>query len=125
MSDRVAGRMNHKSAMQDSGAEVSTSTTSSEPESGSRSVSSIVRQWNRKINTFLGDPPSTNGTRTIRSDIAQVSFIIGQAKPGESVKKQSEATPGAVDLCLPTPPVPSNIILLALVPISMHQVYLG
>uniref|UniRef100_A0A8D2JC64 Kinesin-like protein KIF21B n=1 Tax=Varanus komodoensis TaxID=61221 RepID=A0A8D2JC64_VARKO len=67
MSDRVAGRMNQKQAMVDSGAEVSTSTTSSEPESGSRSVSSIVRQWNRKINTFLGDSPSsTNGARTIR-----------------------------------------------------------
>ncbi|XP_062996831.1 kinesin-like protein KIF21B [Elgaria multicarinata webbii] len=67
MSDRVAGRMNQKQAMLDSGAEVSTSTTSSDPESGSRSVSSIVRQWNRKINTFLGDSPSsTNGARTIR-----------------------------------------------------------
>ncbi|XP_061488488.1 kinesin-like protein KIF21B isoform X5 [Rhineura floridana] len=67
MSDRVAGRMNQKQAVLDSGVEVSTSATSSEPESGSRSVSSIVRQWNRKINTFLGDPPSsTNGTRTIR-----------------------------------------------------------
>ncbi|KFV10570.1 Kinesin-like KIF21A, partial [Pterocles gutturalis] len=44
MSDRVAGRMSQKPAMLDSGAEVSASTTSSEPESGARSVSSIVRQ---------------------------------------------------------------------------------
>uniref|UniRef100_A0A8D0HGX7 Kinesin family member 21B n=1 Tax=Sphenodon punctatus TaxID=8508 RepID=A0A8D0HGX7_SPHPU len=68
MSDRVSGRMSQKlSSLQDSGAEVSSNTTSSEAESGSRSVSSIVRQWNRKINNFLGDPsPSVNGTRPVR-----------------------------------------------------------
>uniref|UniRef100_A0A8C2T3Z3 Kinesin family member 21B n=1 Tax=Coturnix japonica TaxID=93934 RepID=A0A8C2T3Z3_COTJA len=67
MSDRAAGRMSQKPAMLDSGAEVSASTTSSEPESGARSVSSIVRQWNRKINNFLGDPsPSVNGARPVR-----------------------------------------------------------
>jgi len=68
MSDRVAGRTSQKPAMLDSGAEVSASTTSSEPESGARSVSSIVRQWNRKINNFLGDPStSVNGARPVRS----------------------------------------------------------
>uniref|UniRef100_A0A8B9J189 Kinesin-like protein KIF21B n=1 Tax=Amazona collaria TaxID=241587 RepID=A0A8B9J189_9PSIT len=67
MSDRVAGRTSQKPAMLDSGAEVSASTTSSEPESGARSVSSIVRQWNRKINNFLGDPSSpVNGARPPR-----------------------------------------------------------
>uniref|UniRef100_A0A452ICZ0 Kinesin motor domain-containing protein n=1 Tax=Gopherus agassizii TaxID=38772 RepID=A0A452ICZ0_9SAUR len=67
MSDRVSGRLSQKPAMLDSGAEVSASATSSEPESGSRSVSSIVRQWNRKIDHFLGDPsPSINGARPIR-----------------------------------------------------------
>uniref|UniRef100_A0A8B9MD16 Kinesin-like protein KIF21B n=1 Tax=Accipiter nisus TaxID=211598 RepID=A0A8B9MD16_9AVES len=67
MSDRVAGRTSQKPAMLDSGAEVSASTTSSEPESGTRSVSSIVRQWNRKINNFLGDPSSSvNGARPAR-----------------------------------------------------------
>ncbi|XP_073176443.1 kinesin-like protein KIF21B isoform X5 [Lepidochelys kempii] len=67
MSDRVSGRLSQKPAMLDSGAEVSASTTSSEPESGSRSVSSIVRQWNRKIDHFLGDPlPSVNGARPVR-----------------------------------------------------------
>ncbi|XP_074019658.1 kinesin-like protein KIF21B [Numenius arquata] len=67
MSDRVAGRTSQKPAMLDSGAEVSASTTSSEPESGARSVSSIVRQWNRKINNFLGDPSSSvNGARPTR-----------------------------------------------------------
>ena len=40
------------------GAEVSASTTSSEAESGARSVSSIVRQWDRKINHFLGSHPA-------------------------------------------------------------------
>ncbi|XP_004700134.1 kinesin-like protein KIF21B [Echinops telfairi] len=68
MSERVAGRAALKPPMLDSGAEVSASTTSSEAESGARSVSSIVRQWNRKINHFLGDPPTptVNGTRPAR-----------------------------------------------------------
>ncbi|KAK2086223.1 Kinesin-like protein kif21b [Saguinus oedipus] len=68
MSERVAGRAGLKPPMLDSGAEVSASTTSSEAESGARSVSSIVRQWNRKINHFLGDhpAPSVNGTRPAR-----------------------------------------------------------
>ncbi|XP_065434870.1 kinesin-like protein KIF21B [Chrysemys picta bellii] len=67
MSDGVSGRLSQKPAMLDSGAEVSASTTSSEPESGSRSVSSIMRQWNLKIDHFLGDPsPSVNGARPVR-----------------------------------------------------------
>uniref|UniRef100_A0A452SQE2 Kinesin-like protein KIF21B n=1 Tax=Ursus americanus TaxID=9643 RepID=A0A452SQE2_URSAM len=68
MSERVAGRAGLKPPMLDSGAEVSASTTSSEAESGARSVSSIVRQWNRKINHFLGDhpAPAVNGTRPAR-----------------------------------------------------------
>ncbi|KAG8518021.1 Kinesin-like protein KIF21B [Galemys pyrenaicus] len=68
MSERVAGRAGPKPPLMDSGAEVSASTTSSEAESGARSVSSIVRQWNRKINHFLGDhpTPTANGTRPAR-----------------------------------------------------------
>ncbi|XP_053881274.1 kinesin-like protein KIF21B [Malaclemys terrapin pileata] len=67
MSNGVSGRLSQKPAMLDSGAEVSASTTSSEPESGSRSVSSIVRQWNLKIDHFLRDPsPSVNGARPVR-----------------------------------------------------------
>ncbi|KFV62987.1 Kinesin-like KIF21B, partial [Dryobates pubescens] len=67
MSERAAGRSGQKAAMLDSGAEVSASTTSSEPESSARSVSSIVRQWNRKINNFLGEPsPSASGARPTR-----------------------------------------------------------
>ncbi|EGW02195.1 Kinesin-like protein KIF21B, partial [Cricetulus griseus] len=68
MSERVAGRVGSKPPNLDSGAEVSASTTSSEAESGARSVSSIVRQWNRKINHFLGDHPgaTVNGTRPAR-----------------------------------------------------------
>ncbi|KAI4578565.1 hypothetical protein MJG53_011420 [Ovis ammon polii x Ovis aries] len=58
MSERVAGRVGPKSPMLDSGAEVSASTTSSEAESGARSVSSIVRQWDRKVNHFLGSHPA-------------------------------------------------------------------
>lgn len=68
MSERVAGRVGPKPPMLDSGAEVSASTTSSEAESGARSVSSIVKQWNRKINHFLGDhpTPTVNGSRPAR-----------------------------------------------------------
>nr|XP_021492314.1 kinesin-like protein KIF21B isoform X2 [Meriones unguiculatus] len=68
MSERVAGRVGSKPSSLDSGAEVSASTTSSEAESGARSVSSIVRQWNRKVNHFLGDHPAAtvNGTRPAR-----------------------------------------------------------
>ncbi|XP_065435505.1 kinesin-like protein KIF21B, partial [Chrysemys picta bellii] len=67
MSDPVSGRPSQKPAMLDSSAEVSVSTTSSEPKSGSRSVSSIVRQWNLKIDHFLRDPsPSVNGARPVR-----------------------------------------------------------
>ncbi|KAM4700823.1 kinesin-like protein KIF21B isoform 1-T6 [Discoglossus pictus] len=51
-------------SLTDSGAELSTSTTSSEPDSSSRSVSSIVRQWNRKTTVDTG--AVTNGTRTPR-----------------------------------------------------------
>ncbi|XP_069094988.1 kinesin-like protein KIF21B isoform X2 [Pleurodeles waltl] len=65
MSDRVAGRLVQKNSLLDSGAELSASTTSSDPDSGSRSVSSIVRQWNRKINNYV-DVPVVNGTRPPR-----------------------------------------------------------
>nr|XP_033775130.1 kinesin-like protein KIF21B isoform X3 [Geotrypetes seraphini] len=67
MSYRVAGRVGPKPLLLDSGAELSASTTSSEPDSGSRTVSSIVRQWNRKVNSFLGESSSVvNGTRPAR-----------------------------------------------------------
>ncbi|PIO36282.1 hypothetical protein AB205_0174730 [Aquarana catesbeiana] len=59
--DRSSSRM---SSFQDSGAELSTSTTSSEPDVLSRSVSSIVRQWNRK--TVVETGPATNGSRPVR-----------------------------------------------------------
>ncbi|XP_047610544.1 kinesin-like protein KIF21B isoform X5 [Phacochoerus africanus] len=64
MSERVAGRAALKPPMLDSGAEVSASTTSSEAESGARSVSSIVRQWDRKISHFSGNHPSPTGPGT-------------------------------------------------------------
>ncbi|MGH0189533.1 UNVERIFIED_CONTAM: hypothetical protein FKN15_034558, partial [Acipenser sinensis] len=61
MSDRVAGRVSRRLNTLDSGAELSASTTSSEPESA-RSVSNIVRQWNKKINGYVGEPePAVNG----------------------------------------------------------------
>ncbi|XP_058860690.1 kinesin-like protein KIF21B isoform X2 [Acipenser ruthenus] len=61
MSDRVAGRVSRRLNTLDSGAELSASTTSSEPESA-RSVSNIVRQWNKKMNGYVGEPePAVNG----------------------------------------------------------------
>ncbi|KAJ8778555.1 hypothetical protein J1605_013524 [Eschrichtius robustus] len=68
MSERVAGRVGPKPPMLDSGTEVSASTTSSEAESGARSVSNIVRQWDRKISHFLGShpTPTMSGTRPAR-----------------------------------------------------------
>ncbi|XP_063050119.1 kinesin-like protein KIF21B, partial [Engraulis encrasicolus] len=60
MSERVAGRLPRRPHSADSGAELSASTaTSSEPESSARSVSSIVRQWNTKLNGYLGDTGSS------------------------------------------------------------------
>ncbi|XP_029428973.1 kinesin-like protein KIF21B isoform X2 [Rhinatrema bivittatum] len=67
MSHRVAGRVGPKPLLLDSGAELSASTTSSEPDSSVRTVSSIVRQWNRKMTGFLGEPSTAvNGTRPAR-----------------------------------------------------------
>uniref|UniRef100_A0AAR2LPC2 Kinesin-like protein KIF21B n=1 Tax=Pygocentrus nattereri TaxID=42514 RepID=A0AAR2LPC2_PYGNA len=62
MSERVAGRVSRRQPSLDSGAELSasTTTTSSEPES-SRSVSSIVRQWNSKLNGYLGESEGSGG----------------------------------------------------------------
>uniref|UniRef100_H3BE86 Kinesin-like protein KIF21B n=1 Tax=Latimeria chalumnae TaxID=7897 RepID=H3BE86_LATCH len=60
MSDQVAGKLIRKQPLLDSGAELSASTTSSEPESGNRSVSSIVKQWNSVPS------PMVNGTRPTR-----------------------------------------------------------
>ncbi|KAG7319158.1 hypothetical protein KOW79_017632 [Hemibagrus wyckioides] len=65
MSERVAGRASRRPANLDSGIELSASTTtstttSSEPES-SRSVSSIVRQWNNKLNGYLGESEGSGG----------------------------------------------------------------
>ncbi|KAJ8259637.1 hypothetical protein GJAV_G00171730 [Gymnothorax javanicus] len=63
VSDRVGGRVMRRPVLPDSGAELSASTTSSEPESA-RSVSSIVRQWNTKINGYHGDGENAlNGVR--------------------------------------------------------------
>ncbi|XP_057217624.1 kinesin-like protein KIF21B isoform X3 [Triplophysa rosa] len=56
MSERVAGRVTRRLTSVDSGVELfaSTTTTSTEPES-TRSVSSIIRQWNTKLDGYLGE----------------------------------------------------------------------
>ncbi|XP_039605212.1 kinesin-like protein KIF21B isoform X2 [Polypterus senegalus] len=69
MSERVAGRVIRRFNNMDSGADLSASTTSSEPETA-RTVSSIVRQWNRKINGYAETPePIVNGTVPIRKKL--------------------------------------------------------
>ncbi|KAJ8258298.1 hypothetical protein COCON_G00173100 [Conger conger] len=63
VSERVGGRVTRRPPPQDPGAELSPSTGPAEPEPG-RSVSSIVRQWNTKINGYHGDPETPlNGVR--------------------------------------------------------------
>nr|XP_036299074.1 kinesin-like protein KIF21B [Pipistrellus kuhlii] len=81
MSERAAGRVGPKPSMLDSGAEVSASTTSSEAESGARSVSTIVRQWNRKTNHFLGDhtAATAHGARPARKKLQKRGQASSQA----------------------------------------------
>uniref|UniRef100_A0A6Q2Z8S5 Kinesin motor domain-containing protein n=1 Tax=Esox lucius TaxID=8010 RepID=A0A6Q2Z8S5_ESOLU len=61
----LSGRMARRLQPLDSGAELSASTTSSEPETTPTNVSNIVRQWNSKINGYMGesDGATPNGTR--------------------------------------------------------------
>ncbi|KAM8976688.1 kinesin-like protein KIF21B isoform 2-T2 [Pelodytes ibericus] len=65
------------SSLPDSGAELSTSTTSSEPDSTTRSVSSIVRQWNRKTTTDT--VPVTNGSRAPRRKVVRPGLPLSKA----------------------------------------------
>ncbi|XP_068125552.1 kinesin-like protein KIF21B isoform X4 [Hyperolius riggenbachi] len=71
--DRSSSRM---FSLQDSGAELSTSTTSSEPDSSMRSVSSIVRQWNRK--TVVEAVPATNGSRPVRRKVGRPGLPLSK-----------------------------------------------
>ncbi|KAG8450958.1 hypothetical protein GDO86_003296 [Hymenochirus boettgeri] len=61
----------------DSGAELSTSTASSEPDGSTRSVSSIVRQWNRKTNGDIG--PVANGNRSARRKVVRPGVGLSKA----------------------------------------------
>ncbi|XP_064858104.1 kinesin-like protein KIF21B [Oncorhynchus nerka] len=68
----LSGRMARRLQPPDSGAELSPSTTSSEPESNRTTptnVSNIVRQWNTKMNGYLGQSEgvTNNGTRAVGS----------------------------------------------------------
>ncbi|XP_076849672.1 kinesin-like protein KIF21B isoform X3 [Brachyhypopomus gauderio] len=70
MSERVAGRVARRPPSLDSGAELSagttTSTASSEPETA-RSVAGIVRQWNAKLNGYLGESEGAGGGAVLAS----------------------------------------------------------
>ncbi|XP_063811028.1 kinesin-like protein KIF21B isoform X2 [Pseudophryne corroboree] len=72
--DRAVSRI---ASLPDSGAELSTSTTSSEHDSSSRSVSSIVRQWNRK--TTGETVPVANGSRTVRRKVGRPGLPLSKA----------------------------------------------
>uniref|UniRef100_A0A3B3QU17 Kinesin family member 21B n=1 Tax=Paramormyrops kingsleyae TaxID=1676925 RepID=A0A3B3QU17_9TELE len=80
MSERVAGRVGRRLQPLDSGAEPSGSTASSELECN-RSVSSIVRQWNTKLNGDLteGDSP-LSAARTIRKKFPRKVVGSGLSK---------------------------------------------
>lgn len=59
MSERVAGRVARRLTSVDSGAELTTSiTTPPSVLDSTRSVSSIIRQWNTKLNGYLGENES-------------------------------------------------------------------
>lgn len=86
MSERVSGRVSRRPPSLDSGAELSASTTtstttSSELES-SRSVSSIVRQWNNKLNGYLGESEGSGGglSRLAKSVSAFFFFFFVNSK---------------------------------------------
>lgn len=78
MSERAAGRVSRRITSVDSGAELNTSTTpaSSEPDS-TRSVSSIIRHWNTKMNGYLGES-ERNGTggNLARSASSKTSLLL-------------------------------------------------
>ncbi|XP_043932542.1 kinesin-like protein KIF21B isoform X2 [Protopterus annectens] len=81
MSDRVAGRLLYKHSILDS---------SSDPESGPRSVSSIVRHWNKKINNFLEEqPPLINGTRPVRKKFQKKGGGVENFSKAARLKWQS------------------------------------
>uniref|UniRef100_A0A8C9SGT7 Kinesin-like protein KIF21B n=1 Tax=Scleropages formosus TaxID=113540 RepID=A0A8C9SGT7_SCLFO len=66
MSERVAGRVVRRLQPLDSGTELTASNMAPEPESA-RSVSSIVRQWNNKLNGYMTESePTVSGTRAAR-----------------------------------------------------------
>ncbi|XP_056413585.1 kinesin-like protein KIF21B isoform X2 [Hyla sarda] len=71
--DRFA---NHTTSLPDSGADLS-STTSSELDCSSRSVSSIVRQWNCKTTSETG--PLPNGSLALRRKAGRPRFPLSKA----------------------------------------------
>uniref|UniRef100_A0A8C2FCH0 Kinesin-like protein KIF21B n=1 Tax=Cyprinus carpio TaxID=7962 RepID=A0A8C2FCH0_CYPCA len=83
MSERVAGRVARKLTSVDSGAELSTSTTTTTSEHESaRSVTSIIRQWNTKLNGFLGENEShgTGGNLASRKKFQRKSTSTSFSK---------------------------------------------
>uniref|UniRef100_A0A8C8IC61 Kinesin motor domain-containing protein n=1 Tax=Oncorhynchus tshawytscha TaxID=74940 RepID=A0A8C8IC61_ONCTS len=70
----MSGRMARRLQPLDSGAELSASTTSSEPETSTK-VSNIVRQWNTKMNGYLGESEgiTTNGTQVVGSSFSKAA----------------------------------------------------
>ncbi|KAG7472612.1 hypothetical protein MATL_G00110520 [Megalops atlanticus] len=83
MSDRAAGRVVRRPLPLDS-----TSTTSSEPDS--RSVTSIVRQWNTKLNGYSGESQSAvNGTRAPSRKKLQSNGQVGSSSKAARQKWQT------------------------------------
>uniref|UniRef100_A0A4W5QAV5 Kinesin family member 21B n=1 Tax=Hucho hucho TaxID=62062 RepID=A0A4W5QAV5_9TELE len=77
----LSGRMARRLQPLDSGAERSPSTTTSEPEITPTNVSNIVRQWNTKMNGYLGQSEgvTANGTRVQRKGVLGGSSSFSKA----------------------------------------------
>uniref|UniRef100_A0AAZ3SP17 Kinesin-like protein KIF21B n=1 Tax=Oncorhynchus tshawytscha TaxID=74940 RepID=A0AAZ3SP17_ONCTS len=86
----LSGRMARRLQPPDSGAELSPSTTSSEPETTPTNVSNIVRQWNTKMNGYLGQSEgvTNNGTRGKRVLRGSSSFTKAARQKWQTLERR-------------------------------------
>uniref|UniRef100_A0A8C7MNL3 Kinesin family member 21B n=1 Tax=Oncorhynchus kisutch TaxID=8019 RepID=A0A8C7MNL3_ONCKI len=86
----LSGRMARRLQPPDPGAELSPSTTSSEPETTPTNVSNIVRQWNTKMNGYLGQSEgvTTNGTRGKRVLRGSSSFTKAARQKWQTLERR-------------------------------------
>ncbi|KAK1799564.1 hypothetical protein P4O66_000444 [Electrophorus voltai] len=94
MSERVAGRLVRRVPSLDSGAELSagttTSTASSEPET-TRTVAGIVRQWNAKLNGYLGESEGSGGGPHLASSRKKFQRKGGSSTSSKTARQKWQA----------------------------------